>query len=140
MSCRTDTGGRTTCWIISASASQRFERSRVFYTKALAPLSIALVMEVSAAQSGAGAHAGFGKDGKPFFWIGTGARSSGRVHIAFVAPRRFDVEAFYRAAMNAGGTDHGSPGPRPQYHPSYFGAFVLDPDGNNIEAVCHKPE
>jgi catechol 2,3-dioxygenase-like lactoylglutathione lyase family enzyme len=117
-----------------------FERSRVFYSKALAPLSIALVMEVSAAQSGAGAHAGFGKDGKPFFWIGTGIRPSGRAHIAFVAPRRSDVAAFYRAAMDAGGADNGAPGPRPQYHPSYFGAFVLDPDGNNIEAVCHKPE
>ena len=117
-----------------------FERSTAFYTKALAPLSIALMMEVSAAQSGAGAHAGFGNDGKPFFWIGTGARPSGRIHIAFAAPRRSDVEAFYRAAIDAGGTDNGSPGPRPHYHASYFGAFVLDPDGNNIEAVCHKPE
>ena len=84
-----------------------FERSKAFYSKALAPLSIALMMEVSAAQSGASAHAGFGNDGKPFFWIGTGARPSGRVHIAFVAPRRSDVEAFYRAAMDAGGTDNG---------------------------------
>jgi len=117
-----------------------FERSKVFYTKSLAPLSIALMKDVSAAQTGASAHAGFGKDGKPFFWIGTGNHASGHLHIAFIAPRRSDVEAFYRAAIDAGGTDNGSPSPRPQYHPSYFGAFVLDPDGNNVEAVCHKPE
>jgi catechol 2,3-dioxygenase-like lactoylglutathione lyase family enzyme len=117
-----------------------FERSKAFYEKALAPLAITLMKEVSAAQTGANAHAGFGKDGKPFFWIGTGSRPSGPLHIALVAPRRSDVDAFHRAAMDAGGTDRGSPGLRPQYHPDYFGAFVLDPDGNNIEAVCHKPK
>ena len=118
--------------------SANLERSQDFYTKALAPLSIELLMELTAEQTGANAHAGFGRDGKPFFWIGTGPRPSGPVHIAFVALRRFDVEAFYRAAMDAGGTDNGSPGLRPQYHPNYFGAFVLDPDGNNVEAVCHE--
>ena len=117
-----------------------FARSKAFYEKALAPLSISLMKELSAAQSGAHAHAGFGSDGKPFFWIATGSRASGPLHIAFGAPRRSDVEAFYRAAMDAGGTDNGSPGPRPQYHANYFGAFVLDPDGNNIEAVCHNPK
>jgi catechol 2,3-dioxygenase-like lactoylglutathione lyase family enzyme len=117
-----------------------FARSKAFYEKALAPLSIALLKEISAAQSGANAHAGFGSDGKPFFWIGTGIRASGPLHIAFVTPRRSDVEAFHRAAMAAGGTDNGSPGPRPQYHANYFGAFVLDPDGNNVEAVCHNPQ
>src|ERR1700719_2251898 len=75
-----------------------FARSKAFYEKALAPLSVALMKEVSSAQSGANAHAGFGSDGKPFFWIGTGIRASGPVHIAFVAPRRSAVEAFYRAA------------------------------------------
>jgi len=117
-----------------------FERSKAFYERALAALSIGLIREVSAAESGANAHAGFGKDGKPFFWIGTGKRASGPVPIALVASRRSDVAAFYRAAMEAGGRDNGSPGLRPHYHPNYFGAFVLDPDGNNIEAVCHKPE
>jgi catechol 2,3-dioxygenase-like lactoylglutathione lyase family enzyme len=117
-----------------------FARSKAFYEKALAPLSIALMKEVSAAQSGANAHAGFGSDGKPFFWIGTGMRTSGPLHFAFVAARRSGVEEFYRAAVAAGGTDNGSPGPRPQYHSNYFGAFVLDPDGNNVEAVCHKPK
>jgi len=115
-----------------------FERSKAFYRKALAPLSITLLMEVSAAQSGANAHAGFGDEGKPFFWLGTGTRPSGPIHIAFVTSRRSDVEAFYRAATDAGGTDNGAPGPRPHYHPNYFGAFVLDPDGNNVEAVCHQ--
>jgi len=115
-----------------------FERSKSFYAQALAPLSIALMSEISAAQSGTHAFAGFGKGGKPFFWIGAGPAPASRVHIAFVAARRSDVAAFYRAAIDAGGTDNGPPGPRPHYHADYFGAFVLDPDGNNIEAVCHK--
>ena len=116
------------------------ERTKVFYTKALAPLSIELLMELTAEQTGANAHAGFGRDGKPFFWIGNAPRPSAPVHIAFAALRRVDVEAFYRAALDAGGTDNGAPGLRPQYHPNYFGAFVLDPDGNNVEAVCHEPK
>jgi catechol 2,3-dioxygenase-like lactoylglutathione lyase family enzyme len=115
-----------------------FSRSKDFYKKALTPLSIFLVLEISAAQSGKHAHAGFGKDGKPFFWISAGSAPSGPAHIAFGAPLRSDVEAFYRAALAAGARDNGPPGPRPQYHADYFGAFVLDPDGNNIEAVCHK--
>ena len=114
-------------------------RSKAFYKKALEPLAIALIKEVSAQDSGAHAHAGFGTDGKPFFWIGEGARTAGPVHVAFVAKSRIEVEAFYRAALAAGGRDNGSPGPRPHYHANYFGAFVLDPDANNIEAVCHKP-
>ena len=115
-------------------------RSKAFYTKALSPLSIGLVMEVTAEQTGADAHAGFGADGKPFFWIGGGLRRSGPAHFAFTAQSRAEVDAFYRAGIAAGGQDNGAPGLRPHYHASYYGAFVLDPDGNNIEAVCHKPE
>jgi catechol 2,3-dioxygenase-like lactoylglutathione lyase family enzyme len=84
--------------------------------------------------------AGYGRDGKPSFWIGTGGRTKGSLHIAFVAENRAQVHAFYKAAMEAGATDNGAPGLRPHYHPNYYGAFVLDPDGHNIEAVCHKPQ
>jgi catechol 2,3-dioxygenase-like lactoylglutathione lyase family enzyme len=114
-------------------------RSTAFYLKALSPLGIAIVMEVSAEQTGHGAAVGFGADFKPFFWIGEGERSSGPIHVAFVTPSREAVDAFYRAGLAAGGKDNGPPGLRPHYHANYYGAFVLDPDGNNIEAVCHAP-
>jgi catechol 2,3-dioxygenase-like lactoylglutathione lyase family enzyme len=117
-----------------------FARSKAFYKEALAPLAITLIKELSAEATGAHAHAGLGQDGKAYFWIGEGAITSGPAHIAFVAQRRRDLEAFHRAALGAGGRDNGAPGPRPHYHANYFGAFVLDPDGNNIEAVWHKPE
>lgn len=117
-----------------------FDRSVAFYKKALAPLSITVIKELSAADTGADAHAGFGRDGKAFFWIADGTQPRGVVHIAFTSDSRRAVEAFYRAALAAGGKDNGSPGPRAHYHPHYFGAFVFDPDGNNIEAVCHTPE
>jgi len=112
-------------------------RSKRFYVAALAPLAIAVIMEVSAEQTGKDAHVGFGANGKPFFWIGTGARSRGSVHVAFTAGSRAQVDAFYKAAIAAGGKDNGGPGIRAHYHPNYYGAFVLDPDGNNVEAVCH---
>ena len=115
------------------------ERAKAFYSNALKPLGIGVLMEVSAEETGADAHAGFGKDNKAFFWIGSGARPKGGAHVAFTAPTRAEVDAFYRAAMGAGGKDNGAPGPRPHYHQHYYGAFVLDPDGNNIEAVCHRP-
>ncbi len=119
-----------------------FERSREFYRKALAPLGIVLVMEVSAEQTGEGAHAGFGVNGVPKFWIGTSQHEhpDGPVHIAFTAADRASVDAFHRAALMAGAKDNGAPGMRPHYHEHYYGAFVLDPDGHNIEAVCHRPE
>jgi catechol 2,3-dioxygenase-like lactoylglutathione lyase family enzyme len=117
-----------------------FDRSKAFYQKALAPLSITLIKELTAADTGGHAHAGFGSDGKPYFWIGGAGRPAGTVHIAFAAPSRDHVHTFYRAALAAGGRDNGTRGPRPHYHANYFGAFVLDPDGNNIEAVCHRPE
>lgn len=114
-------------------------RSKVFYSRALSSLGISLLSEVTAEQSGGGAHAGFGADGKAFFWIGDGG-APGNLHIAFAAKSRAAVDAFHQAALEAGGTDNGAPGLRSYYHPNYYGAFVLDPDGVNIEAVCHEPE
>ncbi len=113
--------------------------SRRFYLAALAPLSIGLVMEVTKEQTGGYAGGGFGAGDKAFFWIGTGDRTSGPLHVAFAASTRAQVDAFHRAALSAGGRDNGAPGVRAHYHPDYYGAFVLDPDGNNIEAVCHAP-
>jgi len=115
-------------------------RSTEFYLKALEPLGISIVMEVSAEQPGHGAAVGFGANFKPFFWIGgAGGLGVGHVHVAFAAPSRAAVDAFYRAAITAGGKDNGKPGLRPHYHENYYGAFVLDFDGHNIEAVCHAP-
>ena len=116
-----------------------FERSRAFYEASLKPLGLSVVMAVTAEETGAEAHAGFGADGKPFFWIGTGMKPKGGIHVAFAVGTRAAVDAFHRAALAAGGRDNGAPGLRPHYHANYYGAFVLDPDGNNIEAVCHKP-
>jgi catechol 2,3-dioxygenase-like lactoylglutathione lyase family enzyme len=117
-----------------------FERARVLYEAALKPLGLGAIMEVTAEETGGDAHAGFGENDKAFFWIGTGAKPRGGTHVAFTAKTRAEVEAFYRAALAAGGRDNGAPGLRPEYHPNYYGAFVFDPDGNNIEAVCHRPE
>lgn len=113
-----------------------YQRSKAFYERALAPLRITLLMEFS------GAAAGFGRDdeGKPFFFLEAhGEPVRGRLHIAFTAESRAQVDAFHAAAIEAGGTDNGAPGLR-WYHPDYYGGYVLDPDGNNIEAVCHRPE
>ena len=123
-------------------------RSTDFYLRALAPLGYGIVMEVGAAETGRGAAVGFGvpggkpedfQSGKPSFWIGEGERVGAHVHVAFLAKSRAGVDAFYRAALAAGAMDNGPPGLRPHYHANYYGAFVLDPDGNNIEAVCHAP-
>jgi catechol 2,3-dioxygenase-like lactoylglutathione lyase family enzyme len=111
-----------------------YERSKAFYAQALAPLDISLLMEPIAEA------AGFGKDGKPFFWIESrGGAIRGRLHVAFAVDDRATVDAFHAAAVAAGGTDNGAPGVREIYHPNYYGAYVLDPDGHNIEAVCHRP-
>lgn len=116
-----------------------YGRSRDFYLKALAPLGYRLMMEITDAQTGGhGDHAGFG-DAGPDFWIGTGKPQATTTHVAFRAANRAAVDAFHAAALAAGGTDNGAPGLRPHYHKDYYGAFVLDPDGNNIEAVCHDP-
>jgi len=116
-----------------------FARATEFYLKALSPLGISMIMQISAEQTGQGAAVGFGAAGKPFFWIGEGEKAGDHVHVAFAASSRADVDAFYQAALAAGGKDNGAPGLRPSYHANYYGAFVLDPDGNNIEAVCHAP-
>ena len=110
-----------------------FQKSREFYLKALKPLGYGLIMEFPNV-------AGFGADGKPDFWIRQDEVRHELVHVAFRSPDRATVSAFYDAAIKAGGRDNGGPGVRPHYHQNYFGAFVFDPDGNNIEAVCHKPE
>jgi catechol 2,3-dioxygenase-like lactoylglutathione lyase family enzyme len=119
-----------------------FAGSRAFYDAALAPLGVARLMEVTKEETGGYEGAGYGRHGKPYFWIGAGggAPLTGRLHVAFAADNRAAVDAFYAAAMAAGATDNGPPGIRAHYHPTYYGAFVLDPDGHNIEAVCHKPE
>lgn len=115
-------------------------RSRAFYDAALGPLGIAVIMEVTPEQTGGGGHLGYGSNGRPYFWVGTGGAVTGRLHVALSAPNRKAVDAFHAAALAAGGRDNGAPGLRPHYHPNYYGAFVLDPDGLNIEAVCHTPE
>jgi catechol 2,3-dioxygenase-like lactoylglutathione lyase family enzyme len=118
-----------------------YERSKTFYLKALAPLGYVIVLEVpgSKTQSGKPA-AGFGANNKPDFWIAGEGKVEHPLHIAILANDRAMVDAFYNAAIAAGGKDNGKPGLRPHYHPNYYGAFVFDPDGHNIEAVCHKPE
>ncbi|MFZ5746110.1 MAG: VOC family protein [Pseudomonadota bacterium] len=117
------------------------ERSRAFYAAALEPLGIALLMTVPGEITDTGRTSlGFGRDPKPFFWLGDGGAGGQGVHIAFVTDSRAEVDAFHAAALAAGGRDNGAPGIRAQYHPTYYGAFVIDPDGNNIEAVCHRPE
>ena len=115
-----------------------YARAKAFYERALAPLGYVLVMEVNAQETGA-LVAGFVRGGKPDFWIGDEGRLQLPVHVAFLADDRPMVDAFYRAAIAAGGKDNGAPGLRPHYHPNCYGAFVLDPDGHNIEAVCHAP-
>ena len=122
-----------------------YRRSRAFYERALAPLGISVVMELTKEESGGYEGCGFGQNGKPEFWIGSntgpGAQPVPRsLHVAFRADDRRTVEAFHQAALEAGGRDNGGPGLRPHYHPTYYGAFVLDPDGHNVEAVCHRPE
>ena len=113
--------------------------SKRFYTQALAPLNIGVVMEVSKAESGAASdYTGFGNNQKPFFWIGEGQAGSG-MHLCFAADTRAQVDAFYAAAIEAGARDNGKPGVREHYHPNYYGTFVVDLNGVNLEAVCHKP-
>jgi catechol 2,3-dioxygenase-like lactoylglutathione lyase family enzyme len=107
-----------------------------FYDAALAPLGIRRLRSYGPTEERVD-HVGYGDGFKPFFWIGRGDPVRGYVHLAFPAPDRAAVDAFYEAALRAGGTDNGSPGLRPQYHPGYYGAFVWAPDGCNVEAVHH---
>jgi catechol 2,3-dioxygenase-like lactoylglutathione lyase family enzyme len=115
-----------------------YEKSKQFYTRALAPLGYQLMMELPKEVTGGRGVAGFGVPPKPDFWLAQNEKpNSPPLHIAFRADTRALVDAFYQAAMAAGGRDNGGPGLRPHYHEKYYGAFVLDPDGNNIEACCH---
>jgi len=117
-----------------------FERAKEFYVRALAPLGYSVVMEVTKEETGDFDSAGFGVSGKPELWISGGGGLDKPVHIALAAKGRATVDAFYTAAIAAGGRDNGPPGIRAHYHPNYYAAFVRDPDGHNIEAVCHAPE
>jgi catechol 2,3-dioxygenase-like lactoylglutathione lyase family enzyme len=107
-------------------------RSKAFYAEALGRLGYEVIMEFDGV-------AGFGAKGDADFWIAEGEPHTA-IHIAFASPDRATVDAFHAAALAAGGTDNGQPGLRPHYHEHYYGAYVHDPDGNNIEAVCHLPE
>ena len=117
-----------------------FAASKAFYAAALAPIGYAKLLEFGPEITGSVSVAGFGEPPKPDFWIHAGTPNVPPVHVAFRVPTRALVQAFHAAALAAGGTDNGPPGPRPHYHPAYYGAFVRDPDGHNIEAVCHAPE
>jgi catechol 2,3-dioxygenase-like lactoylglutathione lyase family enzyme len=108
-----------------------FSKARAFFERALQPLGIGVALQ------GDG-WAMFGKDGKGEFWIGAHGSPPGPIHVAFVAGNREQVRAFHRAALAAGGSDNGAPGLRAQYHPDYYGAYVIGPDGHNVEAVCHR--
>ena len=110
-----------------------YDRSKQFFCRALAPLGIELIMEVQG-------WAGLGKAGKPELWFGAGVQAHSPMHIAFIADNRDQVRAFHAAALAAGGTDNGPPGIREVYHSNYYGAFVIGPDGHNVEAVCHRSE
>jgi len=116
------------------------ERSMAFYTAAFAPLGITVMVRSNKENAASQEEAGFGSEGRPYFWIREGEALRGRLHIAFVAKERKNVDAFYAAAMKAGGKDNGSPGIRAHYNPNYYAAFVLDPDGHNVEAVCRKSQ
>lgn len=116
------------------------EKSKAFYIKALAPINYTLLAEIPAAVTGHTEVAGFGEAPKADFWISGGEPNKPPLHVAFRVTSRAMVDAFYKAALEAGGTDNGAPGPRPHYHEHYYGAFVRDPDGHNIEAVCHAPQ
>lgn len=115
-------------------------RSRIFYDALLAPIGIRMIWEVppELTESG-GATFGYGDGDKPYFWIGDNERVGQGTHIAFAVESRSLVDAFYRAGLAAGGEDNGAPGLRPHYHADYYAAFIKDPDGMNIEAVCHAP-
>lgn len=109
-----------------------YERSKAFFLQALQPLGVTVAME--------GPYGvGLGRGGKPSLWMYQSDEKPAPLHLAFTADDRQQVDAFYRAALAAGGKDNGAPGLRPHYHANYYGAFVIGPDGHNVEAVCHKP-
>jgi catechol 2,3-dioxygenase-like lactoylglutathione lyase family enzyme len=114
-----------------------YEAAKRFYAAALKPLRVEIMMEFPADVTGSVDVAGLGADGKPFLWLANAGKTSPRVHLAFRAETREQVDAFHAAAIAAGATDNGPPGLRPLYHEHYYGAFVLDADGHNVEVVCH---
>ena len=114
--------------------------SKAFYDAALGAIGYAKLMEFGAEVTGTTAVAGYGEPPKPDFWLAEGTPNRPAIHIAFRVATRTQVRAFHAAALAAGGACNGPPGPRAHYHPNYYGAFVHDPDGHNIEAVCHDPE
>jgi len=116
-----------------------YQKSKAFYVATLAPLGYALLVEFPVSVTGHADVAGFGAPPKPDFWLTRGTPNQPPLHIAFRAGSRALVDSFYKAALAAGGRDNGPPGLRPHYHANYYGAFVLDPDGHNIEVVCHSP-
>ncbi len=116
-----------------------YARSKAFYDAAFGALGGGLLHEVPPQFTGGVKVVGYGRD-QPVFWLNEGGNPGPGRHVAFVARNRAEVDAFHAAALAAGGRDNGAPGPRPHYHEHYYGAFVFDPDGNNIEAVCHRPE
>jgi catechol 2,3-dioxygenase-like lactoylglutathione lyase family enzyme len=117
-----------------------FNRAVAFYDQVLRPLGVEKLVEVSAESTGTTPYAGYGEDDKPYFWIAMQRAPVMAIHVAFLARDRATVDAFHRNAVLHGARDNGEPGVRPHYHPNYYGAFVLDPDGHNIEAVCHQAE
>ncbi|TCK19595.1 catechol 2,3-dioxygenase-like lactoylglutathione lyase family enzyme [Ancylobacter aquaticus] len=115
------------------------ERARRFYEAVLAPLGLMLVISIDAARAPhGGARHGFGKNGYPSLWVHQQIGAKLPIHLAFTADDRVTVDAFHAAALANGGTDNGAPGIRERYHENYYAAYVLDPDGNNIEAVCQR--
>ncbi|MBV8503964.1 MAG: VOC family protein [Paucibacter sp.] len=117
-----------------------FAKSKTFYSQALTPVGHSRLVELPASVGGHGPSAGFCHVDGSDLWITEGGPTHPPVHIAFRVSSRAAVDAFYQAAIEAGGRDNGPPGLRPRYHPNYYGAYVLDPDGNNIEAVCHEAQ
>ena len=116
-----------------------FKRSVAFYDQAFAPLGVERLFDVPGEHAGGVKVTGYGDD-RPWFWLAEEKPTTGMLHIALHAKDRGAVDAFHAAALCAGGTDNGPPGLRSQYHPDYYAAFVIDPDGHNIEAVCHSPD
>jgi catechol 2,3-dioxygenase-like lactoylglutathione lyase family enzyme len=110
-----------------------------FYEKALAPLGVKTMMRLGKDETGGLEIAGLGREA-PFLWIASAGKTEPRVHIAIRADSHAEVQAFYEAAIAAGGKDNGAPGPRPNYHPNYYAGFVLDPEGHNLEVVCHAEQ
>ena len=111
--------------------TKQFDVMVKFYEAALAPLGYSKLMEFDGG-------VGFGSDGKPALWIGASDSAPSSMHLALSSSSRAAVDAFYKSAIAAGGKDNGGPGLRPGYTPTYYAAFVIDPDGNNLEAVCHQ--